>query len=180
VKGKNSTLEDLGAVLGIKATLRLSIWYGGKNLYIPKQPLAYSKLVGLIGIEKAQLLCDEWPSQNLAIPTTAAYDGAIAEAAICLLRSRGTSNATIAVALGISARRVQQIVVDLIAQGLDGVEIFKGRGTLMRAYFPRLRKAGVDPAEIALALNLTPLRLKRLFATHAAWDARRDEKTTRD
>jgi hypothetical protein len=66
---RNTTLDDISAVIGFSATLRLVAWFGdGSNLYVPITAEDGCLLVRLLGLPAARRLCEAWPGEHLAIP----------------------------------------------------------------------------------------------------------------
>jgi hypothetical protein len=117
---KNTTLEDLSAVIGFGATLRLAAWYGDgvSNLYIPAEVNEAGTLVKLVGLTAARRLSDEWGNQFLAVPYIDAYEIDLRRRATARMLERGFGTREIAAALRISERRVQQMCRELEAEGL--------------------------------------------------------------
>ena len=117
---KNTTLEDLSAVIGFSATLRLSAWYGDgvSNLYVPAEVREDSTLVKLVGVAAARLLSQEWGNQHLAVPYINDYEVDIRRRATARMLERGFGTREIAAHLRISERRVQQMCRELEAEGL--------------------------------------------------------------
>lgn len=115
---QNTTLEDLATIIGFGATVKLSAWYGGTNVYIPKQTQEGQKLVKLIGFAAAKRLSDEFGVEHLAVPK---LTGALREQRTVLIYHRasaGHSDKEIAAEVGLHERRVSQIRCELEAKGL--------------------------------------------------------------
>lgn len=117
---KNTTLEDLSAVIGFGATLRLAAWYGDgvSNLYIPAEVREDSTLVKLVGLGAARRLSTEWGNQHIAVPYINEYEIDVRRRAIARMLERGFGTREISAHLRISERRVQQICRELEAEGL--------------------------------------------------------------
>ena len=64
---RNTTLDDISAVIGFTATLRLSAWYGnGNNLYVPPVVAEHHVLANLLGRSAAERLAREFGGDWLA------------------------------------------------------------------------------------------------------------------
>ena len=62
---KNSTLDDIAAVIGFTATLRLCVWFGDVgSVYIPVTVDDGQLLVRHIGKPAAIRLSKEWPEST--------------------------------------------------------------------------------------------------------------------
>jgi hypothetical protein len=116
---KNTTLDDVAAVIGFTATLRLSAWFGdGGNLYVPDNVTEDQMLPKLIGISAAKKLSAEWGKQHLSLPRLRAYEDDVKKRIIARMLEHKMSTREIAVHIRMSERRVQQIARELEGAGL--------------------------------------------------------------
>ena len=116
---KNTTLDDVAAVIGFTATLRLSAWFGdGGNLYVPETVSEDQLLPKLIGISSAKKLSAEWGKQHLSLPRLRAYEDYVKKRIIARMLEHKMSTREIAVHIRMSERRVQQIARELEGAGL--------------------------------------------------------------
>lgn len=116
---KNTTLDDLSAVVGFSATLRLAAWYGDRNnLYIPNAATVGSVLVNLIGMSAATRLCKEFGGTSMTLPSLKVYETDMRRRLIGRMLERGFGTREIASFLQITERRVQQIGRELEVAGL--------------------------------------------------------------
>lgn len=116
---KNTTLDDLSAVIGFSATLRLAAWFGDRgNLYVPDKVEEGQLLVKLIGMPAAKRLTEEWGHQHLAVPRLRSYEEDERKRTIAWLLESGMSTKMIANEMRLSERRVQQICRELEGAGL--------------------------------------------------------------
>ncbi len=116
---RNTTLDDIAAVIGFTATLRLSAWFGeGTNLYVPPQAFEDQMLARLLGMSAARRLSEAWPGEHLAIPRPQEYDAQVQRRQIVDLLSNGLTSRKISHFLRLSERRVQQIIRELETAGL--------------------------------------------------------------
>lgn len=116
---RNNTLDDIAAVIGFSATLRLSAWYGdGGNLYIPANVDEDSLLTRLLGISAAKALSKEWGGEHLAIPRLTNYEEDARKKMICRMLEKGFGTREVSSYMRVSERRVQQICRELEVEGL--------------------------------------------------------------
>lgn len=126
---RNTTLDDLSAVIGFSATLRLAAWFGDRgNLYIPDKVEEGQLLVKLIGMSAAKKLTEEWGLQHLSVPRLTSYEEDERKRTIAWLLEHGASTKQIARELRRSERRVQQIQRELEAAGLIQIMVAKNPG----------------------------------------------------
>lgn len=118
-----TTLEDIAAVVGLTATLRLSAWFGDgtSNAYVPQLAEEGQLLVRLIGLPAAKALSKEWGGEHLAVPRLRDYEDDMRKKAIGRMFEKGFGSREIAAHLRISERRVQQICRELEVAGLIAI-----------------------------------------------------------
>lgn len=118
-----TTLEDISAVVGLTATLRLSAWFGDgtSNAYVPLLAEDGQLLVRLIGLPAAKALSKEWGGEHLAVPRLRDYEDDMRKKAIGRMFEKGFGSREIAAHLRISERRVQQICRELEVAGLIAI-----------------------------------------------------------
>lgn len=105
----NTTLDDIAGEIGFTATVMLATWYGGKNLYVPAEPLDTSMVVRLIGMPAARRLASAWGGLMVAVPTMWQYEEAQRNRTIGALLIDGKGTKDIAGIMGMTERRIQQI-----------------------------------------------------------------------
>lgn len=116
---KATTLDDIAAVVGFAATVRLCAWYGDASyLYVPLKVDGEHHLVRLIGRSAANRLSKEWGGEHLAIPSSTGYDQAVRYKMIGFLITKGCTAREVAQLVHVSPRRVQQVCRELEAAGL--------------------------------------------------------------
>lgn len=120
---RKTTLEDISAVIGLTATLRLSAWFGDgtSNAYVPSVAEDGQLIVRLIGLPAAKALSKEWGGEHLAVPRLRDYEDDMRKKAIGRMFERGFGSREIAAHLRISERRVQQICRELEVAGLIAI-----------------------------------------------------------
>lgn len=118
-----TTLEDISAVVGLTATLRLSAWFGDgtSNCYVPRLAEPGQLIERLIGMPAAKALSKEWGGDHLAIPRLRDYEDDMRKKAIGRMFEKGFGSREIAAHLRISERRVQQICRELEVAGLIAI-----------------------------------------------------------
>lgn len=118
---KNTTLDDLSAVIGFSAAMRLSAWYAGGrggSVYVPVRAEEGQMLVRLLGMSAAKRLSENWPGEHIAVPRPQQYDSDVQRSQIVALLAKGFTSRGIGHFLRITERRVQQIIRELETAGL--------------------------------------------------------------
>lgn len=116
---RNNTLDDISAIIGFSATLRLSAWFGdGGNLYVPAKVDEDSLLTRLLGISAAKALSNEWGGEHIAIPRLTTYEEDNRKKMICRMLEKGFGTREVSNYVRLSERRVQQICRELEVEGL--------------------------------------------------------------
>lgn len=116
---RNTTLDDVAAVIGFSATLRLAAWFGDeKSLYVPHTLTEQHALSKLIGFSAARRLSEAWGGERLALPRLRAYEDDLLRRMVGRMLERTFSYREVAVHMRISERRVQQIARELELGGL--------------------------------------------------------------
>ena len=111
---KNTTLDDLAAVIGFSATLRLSVWFGDRgSLYIPNCTSESQFLAKLIGLPAATALSNAWGREHVSVPGMRQYQNDVVRRDIGEMFEHGLSSRKIAKQKGMTQRRVQQICREL-------------------------------------------------------------------
>lgn len=112
----NTILDDISAVIGFSATLKLVAWFGDgvSNCFVPAQVDDDSTLVKIVGMSAAQRLVQEFPRQHLPVPSLQGFERETKRRTIARLLTKQISPREIAGILEISVKRVQQIEGELI------------------------------------------------------------------
>jgi hypothetical protein len=120
---QKTTLEDVSAVIGFTATLRLSAWFGDgtSNCYVPRRVEEGQIIERLIGMPAAKALSEAWGGEHLAIPRLRDYEDDMRKKAIGRMFEKGFGSREIAAHLRITERRVQQICRELEVAGLIAI-----------------------------------------------------------
>jgi hypothetical protein len=114
----NTCIDDVAAIIGFSATVRLIQWYGGRNIYIPSEASAGHPLAALMGESALRALCGEFGDQTLWVPSAAEQADLATKKSVAKLVLKGRGSLAISVELGITQRQVQRIRRELEAAGL--------------------------------------------------------------
>lgn len=130
VPRSNGIADDLAAVIGFTATLRLCAWYGdlNANLYVPAKAKPGHEIERLIGMAAFTRLCEEWGNETLSIPRLQGYEEDCRNRLLRDLLLKGLSPREINRTLFIGERRVQQLRVHLEEAGMLPL-VFSGKKT---------------------------------------------------
>lgn len=116
---KNTTLDDVAAVIGFTATAQLSAWFANGNyLYVPITVDEDSRLAKIIGISAAKRLSEAFPGEHLAVPRMSFYFRENRRFMIARMLEQEFSTGEIAIHFGMTERRIQQIQRELEVEGL--------------------------------------------------------------
>lgn len=125
---QNTTLDDLAALVGFSATIKVAAWYGGLNVFVPRFVKPDQVLVRLLGESAAKRLCDEWGGCFLAVPPLNAYENEVQRRQIGRMLEQQFGCKEIARHNRLSERRVQQIARELEVSGLIRIVVPRKRG----------------------------------------------------
>ena len=116
---RNTTLDDISAVIGFTATLRLSAWYGnGNNLYVPPVVAEHHVLANLLGRSAAERLARAFGGEWLASPRITPYGEDMRRPRIGRMLEKGFSTREVSQHERISERRVMQICREMEVAGV--------------------------------------------------------------
>lgn len=133
-----SCLEDLGPVIGYRATRILATFYAGHKLHVPARPDVGHPLETLLGRSAFVALVREFSTECLCIPSEQADNVLRNMRKVAQRFAWKWSSERIADDLGLSVRRVNQMRVELIA--LRWIEYEQGFDTSKA----QSRRQGVD------------------------------------
>lgn len=123
---KNSTLDDIAAVIGFSATVRIAAHYGGRDLNIPRHVSELHPIAKLIGVSALNRLHAEWQGERVTVPTLTFAEVEVRNARILSELQQGVSIEAIASVEGVTIRRVQQLRRGFEADGLLPL-VFRGK-----------------------------------------------------
>lgn len=115
---QNTTLDDISAVIGFTAAIRLSAFYGGRDLHVPIEVSDKHPVAKLIGVNRLIALASEWRGERLSIPSLNCIEVETRNAKILLLLLNDIDRYTIASVVGIGERRVSQITKEFKRLGI--------------------------------------------------------------
>lgn len=114
----NTNIDDVAAIIGFSATVRLIQWYGGRNIYVPDQASPGHPLVALMGESALRALCSEFGNQTLWVPASTERADVALKKSVAKAVLKGRGSAEISAELGISQRQVQRLRRELEDAGL--------------------------------------------------------------
>lgn len=131
---RNSTADDISAVIGFTATARICSWFGRCNLYVPLTPTLTHPIARLIGVSAFERLCKEFGGDYLSLPSDRTVENDLRDRELAELLGEGYTVSEIAERIGISTRRVQQLRREIEASGLIPLVMEKpaGKGPLQK------------------------------------------------
>ena len=115
---KNSTLDDISAVIGFSATMRLSAWFGDEWVYVPAAAEEGHPLVKLVGMPAAKALSKEWGSKQIAVPRLVQYKIDLDRQRIARMSEMGFAIPEISRLLNVGKGRVRQLCTEMEKAGL--------------------------------------------------------------
>ncbi len=114
----NTTLDDISAVIGFTAAVRIAACYGGRDLHVPVEVSDKHPVAKLIGVNRLMALAKEWRGERLAIPSLNCIEVETRNAKILLLLLNKVDRYTIASVMGIGERRISQISKEFVKLGI--------------------------------------------------------------
>ena len=134
----NTVLDDIAAVIGFSATLKLVAWFGDgiANLYVPAIAEEGQLLPRIIGLSAAKAMSKEWPKKHLNVPRLHNYETELRKRHIARMIEKGYSLREIAGQLQMSERRVSQVKEELRSSGLLTEAAEPGQGSVSTAAAP--------------------------------------------
>ena len=105
----NTLLDDISAEIGYTATCTLRVWYGGAALRVPRT-VSQGALMTLIGEPALKRLIRRWAGEDLWIPQGHEQMRSQRDRDILKMSVSGWEPKQIADSLGLSRRRVEQVL----------------------------------------------------------------------
>lgn len=103
---KNGIIEDLGAVMGAEATLRLIAVCGGATLYVPMESSPDHAIAKIVGPAAFRNLSDAFGGETIDLPEADDFKRLRRVRRVAFWLAKGYRVSEIAKELGISARQV--------------------------------------------------------------------------
>ena len=118
MRESNGILEDLGAVIGFTATLRLVALRPGATLWVPNEYLTGHALAKIIGEAAMVRLVQHYPGERFDIPQLAEYDNLRLLPGLAKRISAGESPREIARVVGLTEQHIRRMRAQAEAFGL--------------------------------------------------------------
>lgn len=114
----NGVAEDLGAVIGACALLRLMAVFGGEKIYVPMRADSKHVLCRVLGMPACRRLCEQYGGTRLSVPLYKEAEILRQARMVGMLIRKGVHVATIADVLSVSERTVRNLRARAEALGL--------------------------------------------------------------
>ena len=124
---RNTTLDDLSSLVGFSATVRLAMFFGNRDMYLPQKATETAVIAQLVGISAMRRLVDEFGPGKISVPS---LDGVVIDARNAEMLSAmrlGATDVDAAMTAGITPRRALQIRKEFMAMGMLEKAQQKGR-----------------------------------------------------
>lgn len=137
----NTVLEDISAEIGLRATVLLAAWWGGKNIVVPTVRPERSVIAQIIGESATRRLSEVWGGEQLFIPRMTWLEEIRQARQVYNLRARGLTAHDISQIMLLTLREVEKLekvggfAVSAIANERGER---KGNAALYEAEFPEL------------------------------------------
>jgi len=105
----NGMLEDLGAIMGTEAALRLIAVFGGGSLYVPNTPDATHPIALVVGQRPYLRLVDAYAGQSLSLPAGSEFLRLRRMRQVVRLLAEGVSTEELARRFGCDPRTIRNI-----------------------------------------------------------------------
>jgi len=128
---RNTILEDLAALIGLRATVLLAAWWGGCNIVVPAKRPDTSVIAKVIGEAPARRLSEAFGGEQLFIPRMNWFEEVRRARQVHNLRSRGIPDADIAQIMVMTRREVADMAeIGRFASEAEAMEKSDRRGSL--------------------------------------------------
>lgn len=104
----SATLGSLTAMLGTETLAKLSARFGGRRVYVPARLTAAHELALAVGLDAALLLSAHFAGHTLSVPMP--QSATVRRKQVVELEAKGLTRAAIAEKVGLTERRVYQIL----------------------------------------------------------------------
>ncbi|CAM3794501.1 hypothetical protein [Castellaniella denitrificans] len=106
---KNTVLDDIAAEIGLRATILLAAWWGGRNIVVPDTRPEHSVIAKVIGEEAARRLSAAWPGAQIFVPRLTWFEEIRKARQVHNLRARGLAWPEIAQVMVMTRREVEDM-----------------------------------------------------------------------
>ncbi|MBC9071835.1 helix-turn-helix domain-containing protein [Thauera sp. CAU 1555] len=117
---ENGMLEDLGAVMGTEASVRLVAVFGGATLYVPQVAEGGHPIEHVVGRRPYQRLVDAFGGETIWIPGGSDFLRLRRMRQVVRLLSEGMSVEELSQRFNYSIRQIRNIGHQAARMGLDG------------------------------------------------------------
>lgn len=106
---RNTVLDDIAAEIGLRATILLAAWWGGRNIVVPDTRPEHSVIAKVIGEEATRRLSAVWPGAQIFIPRLNWFEEIRKARQVHNLRARGLEWSEIAQVMVMTRREVEDM-----------------------------------------------------------------------
>lgn len=106
---KNTVLDDIAAEIGLRATILLAAWWGGRNIVIPDTRPEHSVIAKVIGEDATRRLSAAWPGAQIFVPRLNWFEEIRKARQVHNLRARGLDWGDIAQVMVMTRREVEDM-----------------------------------------------------------------------
>ncbi|NMG46746.1 hypothetical protein GO613_01305 [Azoarcus communis] len=123
---RNGLLEDLGAVMGTEATLRLIAVFGGASLYVPQRATNEHPISWVVGKAPFVRLVEAFGGDVLSLPDNSDYERLRRWRRVVRLLAKGATVADVATTFQVTERTVRNIRRQAELCGVNGNDLPPG------------------------------------------------------
>ncbi|NYT62378.1 hypothetical protein H0A66_08645 [Alcaligenaceae bacterium] len=106
---KNTVLDDIAAEIGLRATILLAAWWGGRNIVVPDTRPEHSVIAKVIGEDATRRLSAVWPGAQIFVPRLNWFEEIRKARQVHNLRARGLDWGDIAQVMVMTRREVEDM-----------------------------------------------------------------------
>lgn len=106
---RNTVLDDIAAEIGLRATILLAAWWGGRNIVVPDTRPEHSVIAKVIGEEATRRLSAVWPGAQIFVPRLNWFEEIRKARQVHNLRARGLEWGEIAQVMVMTRREVEDM-----------------------------------------------------------------------
>lgn len=106
---RNTVLDDIAVEIGLRATILLAAWWGGRNIVVPDTRPEHSVIAKVIGEDAARRLSAAWPGAQIFVPRLTWFEEIRKARQVHNLRARGLDWADIAQVMVMTRREVEDM-----------------------------------------------------------------------
>lgn len=148
---RNTVLEDIAAEIGLRATVLLAAWWGGRNIVVPSIRPERSVIAQVIGEEAARRLSAAYSGEQIFIPRLNWFEEIRKARQVHNLRARGFESDEIAKLMVMTRREVEDMseIGRFAAEAVAMESADRGGPSLLDIEPPKLRgSTGGQPSSV--------------------------------